>query len=133
MELYFNRQRISVKCKKLYSLNLFCLALVSLSLCQNPFSITTYSNGTYSLYVNGKEWLKSAPTFFRDSGKLFTAEDGSLKLFYTVHEVGVDKLGNFTTSDYLYWAGKKEMFVSIRQYDHAPNLVVFIQVYIETF
>lgn len=106
---------------------MFCLALVSISLCQKPFSITTYPNGTYSLYVNGKEWLKSAPTFFRDSGKLFTAEDGSLKLFYTVHEVGVDKLGNFTTSDYLYWAGKKEMFVSIRQYDD-PNILVFIQV-----
>lgn len=66
------------------------------------------------MYVNGKEWLKSVFFFFRDSGKLFIVEDGSFKLFYIVYEVGVDKLGNFIILDYLYWVGKKEMFVFIR-------------------
>nr|XP_022320745.1 uncharacterized protein LOC111122983 [Crassostrea virginica] len=101
-------------------------AFISLSVCLNPFTITTYDNGTYSLSINDNIWLESAPTFFRDSGKLYSAKDGSLKLFYTGNEVGVDKLGNFTTKDYLYWAGSKEMFVSIRMYDD-PNFVVFIQ------
>ncbi|XP_061187986.1 uncharacterized protein LOC133196052 [Saccostrea echinata] len=101
---------------------------IQIAVLQKPFSLKTDDNGNYFLYVDGNLWLGSAPTFFRDSGQLFSAGDGSLKLFYTGNEVGVDKLGNFSTRDYLYRAGKKEMFVSIRHYDD-PNFLVFVQNY----
>ncbi|XP_048777200.2 uncharacterized protein LOC125681238 isoform X4 [Ostrea edulis] len=101
---------------------------IQVAISQKPFSLKVDDNGRYSLYVNGNVWLDSAPTFFRDRGKLFSTGDGTLKLFYTGNEVGVDKLGNFTTKDYLYRAGSREFFVSIRQYDD-PNFLVFVQNY----
>lgn len=113
--------------KKCSYLTISILVFIQVVISQKPFSLKVDDNGRYSLYVNGNVWLESAPTFFRDRGKLFSTGDGTLKLFYTGNEVGVDKLGNFTTKDYLYRAGSREFFVSIRQYDD-PNFLVFVQV-----
>ncbi|PVD22557.1 hypothetical protein C0Q70_18373 [Pomacea canaliculata] len=85
------------------------------------------TNGSYSIKINNNTWLRNAPTFFRVDGQVFTAGK-NLKLNMTTGSSGIDTLGTYQTTTFVYQAGGNEIHASIRTYELLP-VIVFSQVY----
>lgn len=84
------------------------------------------TNGSYSIKINNNTWLRNAPTFFRVDGQVFTAGK-NLKLNMTTGSSGIDTLGTYQTTTFVYQAGGSEIHASIRTYELLP-VIVFSQV-----
>lgn len=64
--------------------------------------------------MNGKTWLPSGPTYFYADGTKYSSADGSLKLAWHTGSTGVNKLGDWNSTDFVYYAGKNEITASIK-------------------
>jgi hypothetical protein len=86
------------------------------------------SDGSYSLSVHGKEWLKSGPTFLTANGKLYSTADGSLKANSAVVPLsGSDPaLGSYTGSQITWAAGSTPFVTSIKIFE-TESAVMFEQ------
>ncbi|XP_046547875.1 uncharacterized protein LOC124257775 [Haliotis rubra] len=107
---------------------LLCLFL---SLCaavsegKQDFAVNVNSDGTYSVVVQGDVWLKSAPTFFRADGQVFSSADGSLKLVKNTQSSGVDIIGQWEANSFLYKAGSSQIEASFVQYTPDPSIFTY--------
>lgn len=83
-------------------------------------------DGAYSIYMNGIQWLQSAPTYFYVDGGRKNLSDGSLHKNSTSAGNGLDQLGKFRFVRFSYTAGKYSIDCSIREY--SDDFVIFDQV-----
>jgi hypothetical protein len=86
------------------------------------------TDGTYSIKVNDKIWLQSAPTYFMADGLMRI--NGNLSLIQSSGRSGYDKIGEWQTSDFFYTAGSSNITASIRTYPYEidNDFIVFSQV-----
>ena len=68
----------------------------------DDLSITIFTNGSYSINVNGKPWLNSAPTYFNANNRTYSAADGTLKLVETSATSGTDRVGAWQSTSFVY-------------------------------
>ncbi|XP_071115649.1 uncharacterized protein [Haliotis cracherodii] len=105
--------------------------LLSLSLCvtvsegKQDFAVNVNDDGTYNVVVQGDVWLKSAPTFFRADGQVFSSADGSLKLVKNTQSSGVDVVGQWEANSFLYQAGSSQIEASFVQYTPDPSIFTY--------
>lgn len=93
-------------------------------------SITT--DGTYSVKVNGRQWLSSAPTYFMADGAMFIGgKNGNLSLLQSSASSGYDRIGEWQTSDFFYSAGSSNITASIKTYPYEleDDFIMFSQTY----
>ncbi|XP_046547851.1 uncharacterized protein LOC124257766 [Haliotis rubra] len=109
-----------------------CMYLfLSLLLCfgasegKQDFAVNVNNDGTYNVVVQGDVWLKSAPTFFRADGQVFSSADGSLKLVKNTQSSGVDVIGQWEASSFLYQAGSSQIEASFVQYTPDPSIFTY--------
>ena len=83
-----------------------------------------YSN--YYVSVNGKTWLESGTTAFRNDGKW-----ASLKLSKTMNQSGVDPYGEFNAVVLVYEDSNTnaQFATHFKYYPSEPNLIVFEQTF----
>ncbi|XP_046547850.1 uncharacterized protein LOC124257765 isoform X2 [Haliotis rubra] len=92
---------------------------------KQDFAVNVSSDGTYSIVVQGDVWLKSAPTFFRADGQVFSSADGSLKLVKNTQSSGVDVIGQWEANSFLYQAGSSQIEASFVQYTPDPSIFTY--------
>ncbi|XP_048245471.1 uncharacterized protein LOC125376925 [Haliotis rufescens] len=108
-----------------------CIYLfLSLSLCviseeKQDFVVNVNDDGTYNVVVQRDVWLKSAPTFFRADGQVFSSADGSLKLVKNTQSSGVDVVGQWEANSFLYQAGSSQIEASFVQYTPDPSIFTY--------
>ncbi|XP_046560809.1 uncharacterized protein LOC124269819 [Haliotis rubra] len=90
---------------------------------KQDFAVNVNTDGSYNVVVQGEVWLKSAPTFFTSDSKVFTTADGSLKLVKNTQSSGVDFIGQWQSSSFLYQAGTSQIESSFVQY--TPDKSIF--------
>eukprot|EP00105_Crassostrea_gigas_P014913 XP_011431749.1 PREDICTED: uncharacterized protein LOC105331316 [Crassostrea gigas] len=93
-------------------------------------SITT--DGTYSVKVNGRQWLSSAPTYFMADGAMFIGgKNGNLSLLQSSASSGYDRIGEWQTFDFFYSAGSSNITASIKTYPYEleDDFIMFSQTY----
>ncbi|XP_046561028.1 uncharacterized protein LOC124270049 [Haliotis rubra] len=88
----------------------------------DSYTITVYTSGHYSISVGGNVWLNSAPTFFRANNKLYSTDDGSLKLLETTVTSGSDFIGKWQATNFLYQADTHRFLAGIYLYTPDPNI-----------
>ncbi|XP_046547869.1 uncharacterized protein LOC124257772 [Haliotis rubra] len=92
---------------------------------KQDFAVNVNSDGTYSVVVQGDVWLKSAPTFFRADGQVFSSADGSLKLVKNTQSSGEDVIGQWEANSFLYQAGSSQIEASFVQYTPDPSIFTY--------
>ncbi|XP_071115644.1 uncharacterized protein [Haliotis cracherodii] len=88
----------------------------------DSFTVTVNTNGSYSIAVQGNIWLKSAPTFVRVNGQIYSTADGSLKLLQTTGTSGTDFIGKWQSTSFLYQADTCRFLASIYFYTPDPSI-----------
>ncbi|ELT88611.1 hypothetical protein CAPTEDRAFT_195295 [Capitella teleta] len=78
--------------------------------------ITVKSDLTYDLYVAGQLWLKSAPSFIKANGIVYSTKDETLAFWKTEEDSGADRLGHWTSTDLIYNVGSAPVIFSFRSY-----------------
>ncbi|XP_046547852.1 uncharacterized protein LOC124257767 isoform X1 [Haliotis rubra] len=101
---------------------LFCAAV---SEGTQDFAVNVNNDGTYNVVVKGDVWLKSAPTFFRADGQVFSSADLSLKLVKITQSSGVDVIGQWEANSFLYQAGSSQIEASFVQYTPDPSIFTY--------
>ncbi|XP_067661068.1 uncharacterized protein [Haliotis asinina] len=92
---------------------------------KQDFAVNVNSDGTYNVVVQGDVWLKSAPTFFRADGQVFSSADGSLKLVKNTQSSGEDVIGQWEANNFLYQAGSSQIEASFVQYTPDPSIFTY--------
>ncbi|XP_046547847.1 uncharacterized protein LOC124257764 isoform X1 [Haliotis rubra] len=92
---------------------------------KQDFAVNVNNDGTYNVVVQGDVWLKSAPTFFRADGQVFSSADGSLKLVKNTQSSGVDVIGQWEANSFLYQAGSSQIEASFVQYTPDPSIFTY--------
>lgn len=95
------------------------------------FQVSITTDGTYSVKVNGRQWLSSAPTYFMADGAMFIGgKNGNLSLLQSTASSGYDRIGEWQTSDFFYSAGSSNITASIKTYPYEleDDFIMFSQV-----
>ena len=85
------------------------------------------ADGSYTLGVGNKTFLKSSDIFFRADKTIYSLKDGSLKFTSRQFSSGSDKHGNYDVVTNYYLAGNANVSTSIILYEDY-DVVVFEQV-----
>ncbi|XP_048245188.1 uncharacterized protein LOC124119100, partial [Haliotis rufescens] len=88
----------------------------------DSFTVTVITDGSLSISVQGNVWLKSAPTFVRANGQIYSTADGSLKLLQTTGTSGTDFIGKWQSTSFLYQADTCRFLASIYFYTPDPSI-----------
>lgn len=90
--------------------------------------LSVVTDGTYSIKVNNKVWLTSAPTYFMADGLMHI--NGNLSLKQSSATSGYDKIGEWQTTDFYYTVGSSNITASIKTYpfELENDFIVFSQV-----
>ncbi|XP_046547865.1 uncharacterized protein LOC124257770 isoform X1 [Haliotis rubra] len=112
----------SMACIHLFLTLLLCAAVAE---GKQDFAVNVNSDGTYNVIVQGDVWLKSAPTFFRADGQVFSSADGSLKLVKNTQSSGVDVIGQWEANSFLYQARSSQIEASFVQYTPDPSIFTY--------
>ena len=62
--------------------------------------VQTFSNGSFSISVGGKQWLRSGSIGVRDLGQWWSQDKGSVEMTGSSEATGVDNVGKFTGYQY---------------------------------
>ncbi|XP_056009973.1 uncharacterized protein LOC125678812 [Ostrea edulis] len=91
--------------------------------------LSVVTDGTYSIKVNNKVWLTSAPTYFMADGLMHI--NGNLSLKQSSATSGYDKIGEWQTTDFYYTVGSSNITASIKTYpfELENDFIVFSQTY----
>ncbi|XP_067661072.1 uncharacterized protein [Haliotis asinina] len=112
-------------CPKTCICLLLFLSLAVISEGKQDFAVNVNNDGTYNVVVQGDVWLKSAPTFFRADGQVFSSADGSLKLVKNTQSNGDDVIGQWEANSFLYQAGSSQIEASFVQYTPDPSIFTY--------
>jgi hypothetical protein len=110
---------------------LLCTILFQVSLAVGNLNVQTFSNGSFSISVGGKQWFRSGSVGVRDLGRWWSQEDGSLELTGSGQSEGVNNVGPFT-SYYYEWQAKgassPALTTMVSVYEQVPA-VLFVLVF----
>lgn len=62
--------------------------------------IQTFSDGSFSISVGGKQWFRSGSVGVRDRSQWWSTSRGTLKLVENSMSTGIDRIGSFTVYTY---------------------------------
>ena len=94
----------------------------------SQIAVPVQPDGSYSVVVDGVEWLPSGATFVRHSNTTWSTHDKSLQLSAVSSARGTDGGGAFNRTLLTWKAGNRQFETSVRVYD---RMAVFRQTFVE--
>ncbi len=92
--------------------------------------VECFSNGSYKISLDGKQWFRSGPFRVRDRGQWFASDSKTLELVDHRTKQGKDATGTYTSYQYLwvgtdYWPLEVATYVNV--YDDVPAVLFDLQ------